>query len=106
MQGGGIYNVHFTAIAFNAPNKAGAMVLADFLMSPEAQLSKFDPKNWGDFPALDMKRLTADQKAAFDRVDLGAATLSPAVLAGAAVPEIPSEYLEALERDWEKNVLR
>lgn len=106
MQGGGIYNVHFTAIAFNAPNRAGALLLADFLISSEAQLSKYDPKNWGDFPALDLSRLGKRERADFDKVDLGPATLSPATLAGAAVPEIPSEYLEALERDWKKNVLR
>ncbi|KAF5029701.1 Protein YnjB [anaerobic digester metagenome] len=105
MQEGTISNTHFTAVPFNAPNKAGAMVVADFLMSPEAQLSKYLPANWGDLPALDMKRLPADMAAAFAAVDLGAATLTADVLAAAAVPEIPSDYLELLEKDWESNVL-
>lgn len=105
MQEGTISNTHFTAVPFNAPNKAGAMVVADFLMSPEAQLSKYLPANWGDLPALDMKRLPADMAAAFAAVDLGAATLPADALAAAAVPEIPSEYLELLEKDWESNVL-
>ncbi len=105
MQEGTISNTHFTAVPFNAPNKAGAMVVADFLMSPEAQLSKYLPANWGDLPALDMKRLPADMAAAFAAVDLGAATLTADALAAAAVPEIPSDYLELLEKDWESNVL-
>lgn len=105
MQEGTISNTHFTAVPFNAPNKAGAMVVADFLMSPEAQLSKYLPANWGDLPALDMKRLPADMAAAFAAVDLGAATLPADALAAAAVPEIPSDYLELLEKDWESNVL-
>ena len=102
---GAIFNTHFTAIPFNAPNKAGAMVLANFLMSPEAQFSKFKPENWGDLPALEIDKLDATWRQAFDAVDLGAATLGPDVLAAAAVPEIAPEYLELLERDWDKIIL-
>ncbi|MFH1136546.1 MAG: ABC transporter substrate-binding protein [Pseudomonadota bacterium] len=103
---GSIFNTHFTAIPANAVNKAAALVLADFLLSPEAQLSKFDPANWGDFPALDLARLPDDFRARFAAVDLGPATLPPATLARAAVPEIPSQYLEALETGWDENVLK
>ncbi len=49
LQDGSIFNTHFTAIPFNAPNKPGAMVLADFLVSVEAQVSKFMPENWEIF---------------------------------------------------------
>ena len=105
MQDGSIYNTHFTAIPFNSPNKAGAMVLANFLISADAQLSKYDPGNWGDFPALDMNRLKPDDKKRFKAVDLGPATLGSDQLDPVAVPEIPSAYLEALERGWKKEVL-
>jgi putative spermidine/putrescine transport system substrate-binding protein len=106
MTGASIYNTHFLTIPFNAPNKAAAMVMANFLLSPEAQLNKFDPKNWGDFPVLDLKRLSPEMREKFSRVDLGDATLSPEELAKHAVPEPASQYLEALERDWEIKVLR
>jgi putative spermidine/putrescine transport system substrate-binding protein len=105
LEEGTISNTHFTAVPFNAPNKAGAMVLADFLMSPDAQLSKYLPENWGDLPALDVTRLPEETARAFAAVDLGAATLSAGELSGAAVPEIPSAYLELLEKDWETQVL-
>lgn len=105
LEEGAIFNTHFTAVPFNAPNKAGAMVLADFLMSPEAQLSKFVPANWGDMPALEVSKLPADKAAAFRAVDLGPATLSFEELSARAVPEIPSGYLELLENDWETHVL-
>ena len=105
LEEGTISNTHFTAVPFNAPNKAGAMVLADFLMSPDAQLSKYLPENWGDLPALDVTRLPEETARAFAAVDLGAATLSAGELAAAAVPEIPSGYLELLEKDWETQVL-
>lgn len=102
---GSISNTHFVAVPFNARNKAGALVLADFLMSFDAQLSKFQPAQWGDYPALDLQRLSPEQRAAFEGVDLGRATLSSDTLTKGAVPEIPSEYLELLENDWESQVL-
>jgi putative spermidine/putrescine transport system substrate-binding protein len=105
MAEGALYNLHFTAIPFNAANKPGAMLLANFLMSPEAQLSKLEPSNWGDFPAIDLGTLSPEMRAKFEAVDLGAATLPTDVLTSAAVPEIPSEYVEALEAGWEEHVL-
>lgn len=105
MQEGSLSNVHFTAIPFNAPNKAGAMIVADFLLSPEAQLSKFEPANWGDFPAIRADRLPGEWRERFAAVDLGPATLTPELLADAAVPEIPPAWLEALESGWEREVL-
>jgi putative spermidine/putrescine transport system substrate-binding protein len=106
MKEGSIFNTHFTAIPFNAPNRAGALVVANFLLSPEAQLHKNNPENWGDFTALDLGRLGSEMQSQFRALDLGKATLALADLAEAAVPEIPSGYLELLERDWEKQVLQ
>jgi putative spermidine/putrescine transport system substrate-binding protein len=106
MSDGSIYNTHFTAVPYNAPNRAGALVVANFLMSPEAQLSKNDPANWGDFTVLDMARLEEEGRRRFQSLDLGAATLSVAELGRVAIPEIPAAYLERLEKDWEKQVLQ
>ena len=49
---GTITNTHFVAIPYNAKDKAAAMVVANFLLSPEAQLEKAKPEVWGDFPAI------------------------------------------------------
>ncbi|MDK2956679.1 MAG: putative spermidine/putrescine transport system substrate-binding protein [Desulfovibrionales bacterium] len=105
LQDGSIFNTHFTAIPANSPNKAAALVVANFLMSLDAQLSKYDPDNWGDFPVLDLSKLSEDWREKFGAVDLGAATLPAGALQQAAVPEIPSAWLEALEGGWERNVL-
>lgn len=106
MEEGSIYNTHFTAIPKNAPNTSGALVVMNYLLSPEAQLSKFSPTVWGDFPVLDMSKLSSETVAKFAAVNLGQATLKPADLAAVAVPEIPSEWLEALENGWEEHVLK
>lgn len=106
MKDGSIFNTHFTAVPFNAPNRAGGIVVANFLLSPEAQYHKNNPKNWGDFTALDINRLDKDQQMQFQTLNLGKATLSLTELADSAVPEIPSGYLELLESGWQKQVLR
>ncbi len=103
---GSFSSLHFVAIPFNAPEKAAALVAADFLMSPEAQLSKFDPKSWGDFPAIDVSRLPEVMQQSFARMDVGRATMSLGVLGVSAVKELPVEYREALDRGWVENVLR
>lgn len=66
LRGGGIQSSHFVAIPFNAPSRAGALVAADFLLSPEAQARKADPAVWGDATVLALDRLPPDARAAFD----------------------------------------
>lgn len=103
---GTIGNTHFTAIPFNAPNVPGAMVLADFLLSPEAQINKQDPAQWGDFIAIDPARLAAAEQTKLAALERGPATLAPAELAARRVPEIAPEYLVKLEEGWRAQVAR
>lgn len=55
-------NVHFVAIPANSSAKAGAQVVANFLMSPEAQIRKADPAVWGDASVLNGDALPQGQK--------------------------------------------
>ncbi|MGY3858370.1 ABC transporter substrate-binding protein [Aeromonas intestinalis] len=48
MEKGALTNSHFLAIPFNANARAGAKVVANFLLSPAAQARKADPAFWGD----------------------------------------------------------
>lgn len=103
---GTIANTHFLAIPFNAEDAEGAMVVANFLLSPEAQLQKADPRVWGDFPAIDVQRLDMQWRARFAALPRGAATLSDDILQRHQLPEPPSEILIRLEKGWEKHVLK
>ena len=103
---GTIGNTHFLAIPFNAPNKEGAMMLANFLLSPEAQLSKYVPKNWGDLIALDTNKLPDDVLAEMEAIDTGIATLSPEVLQSHRVPEISAAYIPVIEELWTERVIQ
>lgn len=103
---GTIGNTHFLAIPFNAPNKGGAMVLANFLMSPEAQISKFSPTVWGDSIALDFDKLESEYQDEINKIDLGIATLSAEELANHRLPEISSAYVDIIEELWTENVAK
>jgi putative spermidine/putrescine transport system substrate-binding protein len=103
---GTIANTHFVAIPFNAAEPGGAMVVANFLLSPEAQLHKADPRVWGDFPAIDIGRLEPDWQQRFADLPRGAATLPGKVLQEHRLPEPPSEILIRLEKGWDRHVLK
>ena len=99
--GGTLANTHFVAIPYNAAAKAGALVLADFLISPEAQARKQDPKVWGDPTVLAIGKLPSADKARFGALDLGIATLKPDEL-GPALDEPHPSWMERLETEWKR----
>jgi len=99
LDGGTIGNASFVAIPYNANAKEGALVLANFLMSPEAQARKQDPQVWGSGTVLALDRLGAEDRAAFDAIERGVATLSPEEL-GQSLPEPHPSWMVRLEQDW------
>ncbi|MET4130252.1 ABC transporter substrate-binding protein [Roseovarius sp. MBR-6] len=99
LDGGTIGNASFVAIPYNANAKEGALVLANFLMSPEAQARKQDPVIWGSGTVLALDKLSPEDRAAFDAIELGVATLSPAEL-GQSLPEPHPSWMVRLEEDW------
>ena len=98
-EAGSIGNTHFVAIPFNAAHKAGAQVVADFLMSPEAQAKKQDPKGWGDWTVLDVANLDPEDRARFDALEHGIATLSPEELTP-VLPEPHPSWMTRIEAEW------
>jgi putative thiamine transport system substrate-binding protein len=99
LEDGTIGNTHFLAIPFNAAHAAGAMVVADFLMSPEAQAHKQDPRVWGDGTVLDLAALAPDDRARFDALPLGIATLPPDQLTPVR-PEPHPSWMVEIEAEW------
>ena len=105
LDGGTIGNVHFVAIPFNARSKEAAMVVANFLMSPEAQARKQDIDAWGDFTVLDMAKLAPVDRRRFDELPRGAATLSPEELGPTLLEPHPS-WMTRIEAEWQKRYSR
>ncbi|MGY3909174.1 ABC transporter substrate-binding protein [Aeromonas piscicola] len=64
MEKGALTNSHFLAIPFNATARAGAKVVANFLLSPVAQARKAEPAFWGDPSVLQASALPVSAKQA------------------------------------------
>ncbi|HYW33137.1 MAG TPA: ABC transporter substrate-binding protein [Gemmatimonas sp.] len=106
LRDGTIANAHFLGIPFNAPNAAGAMVVADFLLSPEAQLQKARPDVWADGTVLDRAKLPATWRARFDALDADAGALPADSLRRYARPEVDPMYHERMFADWRSTIRR
>ena len=88
---GTIGNVNFLAIPFNARHKAAAMVVANFLLSPEAQARKLDPQVWGSATVLSLAQLDAADRARF---------ATWATLPGALPATAPTRVLAEPHPSW------
>jgi putative thiamine transport system substrate-binding protein len=99
LAGGTIGNTHFVAIPYNSSAKEGAQVIANFLLSPEAQAHKQDPTVWGDLTVLALDKLAPTDRERFAKLKRGIATLSPAEL-GTPLPEPHPSWMERLEAAW------
>ena len=99
--GGTLGNTHFVAIPYNSSAKAAAKVVANFLISPEAQLRKEDPRYWGDPTVLAMDKLPEVDSGAFAEIDRGIATLPPSQL-GPVLAEPHSSWMTRIEEEWKR----
>ncbi len=105
LEGGTIANTHFLAIPYNAAHKEAAMVVANFLLSPEAQARKQDPQVWGDPTVLDLGSLEPADRERFARLELGPATLPPERLTP-QLPEPHPSWMVLLEKAWAERFTR
>ncbi len=100
---GTIGNTNYMAIAFDAPNKAGAMVAINAIISADLQLTQYSEIR--DLPVVDQDKLSDDEKAAFDAVDLGQGVLSQAELLTHRLPEMPADLVPVIEEIWAEEVV-
>jgi putative thiamine transport system substrate-binding protein len=75
------------------------MVVANFLLSPEAQARKQDPRVWGDPTVLALSKLAPHERRLFDELPLGVASLPPEKL-GPTLPEPHPSWMTAIEAMW------
>lgn len=97
---GAIGNTHFVAIPFNAPNKAGAMAVANAILSVDMQASKYDPVTWGDLPVLDNSKLSSEEKDIFSKVKISSSTVPQEELSAHKYSEPPAYLIPIIEKLW------
>ena len=95
---GTIGNTNYMAIAANSPNKAGAMVVINAILSGDIQLTQYAELR--ELPVVAAGKLNEAEKAAFDAVDLGRGVLSQAELLPHRLPEMPASLVPIIEQIW------
>lgn len=104
-ESGTIRNSHYLGIPMNAPNKAAAMVLANFMISPEAQWEKSLPKVWGDGTVLDPVLLASDWREKFESIP-GRVRVPPRTqLETKALMEPAPEIMVRLNEDFRTKII-
>ena len=101
---GTIGNTNYTAIPFNSPNKAAAMVLQNLLLSGPAQVEKAMPAVWGAAPAIEIDRATPEDQARFATITQLPSVVSLQELGKYALPELQADWISAIEQGWIANV--
>ncbi|MDO5690260.1 MAG: ABC transporter substrate-binding protein [Tissierellia bacterium] len=100
---GTVGNTSYMAIAMNAPNKAGAMVAINEILSAEVQATQFAELK--TLPVISYDNLTDEEKALFDQVDIGEGVLPQDELLSKRLPEMPANLVPIIEEIWLEEVV-
>ena len=98
---GTIGNTSFVAIPYNAANREGAMVVADFLLDPATQAHAQDFRQMGNFTVLDMAKLSPAERKRFADLPRTPALPTNAEL-GATLLEPHPSWMTRIASEWEK----
>ena len=99
LDGGTIGNASFVAIPFNANAAAGAQVVANLLLEPAVQARAQDASVLGFQTVLNMDALSPAERALFQDLPRGPATLSPAEL-GPTLLEPHASWMTQISDQW------
>ncbi len=102
LETGTVGNTNYMAIAANAPHKEAAMVAINEVLSPDYQLARYE--RLGDITVLDLDRLSEEDRAAFDAVELGSAQLPLDTKLAHAMAEACGPVIPVLEQIWHDEV--
>ena len=105
LDSGTIQNSHYIGITNTSARQAGAMVVANFLISPEAQFEKLKPAVWGDGTILDSTRLPAPWPERFQNVPQRTHIAPRSELQPHALREPVAEYMVRIQRDFRSYVI-
>ncbi len=96
---GTLANSSYLSIPSNAANIEGALLLANLILDPEIQARAQDPSVLGFQTVLGMDLLDAEDRARFDALELGIATLAPDEMGTGLLEPHPS-WMTRIAEDW------
>jgi len=100
---GTLTNYSFLAIPFNAANRAGAVAVTNYLLSPAHAFSRMREMG-GVFPLM-LEPLSPSERQTLASLAAGPATLPLEVLTQHRIREADVQYLLRFERDWRREIL-
>lgn len=106
LEEGSIASTHFLSVPFNAPNPSGAFVVINELLSPKAQLAKYESTYWGDGTSLDLDKLSDLERKAFLDVEAAASTPRASEFEGKVAREMNPDVFERIRTEWPEYVAR
>lgn len=102
---GTIQNSHYLGITKLSGKKAAAMVVANTMVSIDAQLQKMKPTVWGDGTVLDLNKIPEDKKTAFKNIPLRKQAPNRSEIQEKALMELAPEYMIRLAEDFRKEII-
>ena len=96
---GTLANSSYLSIPYNAANIEGALLLANLILDPEIQARAQDPATLGFQTVLGLHLLDEDDRARFDTLELGIATLAPDEM-GTGLLEPHPDWMTRVAEDW------
>ena len=104
-ESGTIQNSHYLGIAKLSDNKAGAMAVINFMISPEAQFEKMKPQVWGDGTVLSMEKLPEEWQQSFSEIPGREQAPDRSEIKDKALMEPDPEYMIRLFEDFREQVV-
>ena len=100
---GSIGNTNYMAIAFDSPNKAGALVAINAIISADLQKTQYGVLK--TLPVVCQDKLSEEEKTDFENVSIGKGVLSQAELLSHRLPEMPADLVPIIEEIWAEEVV-
>jgi putative spermidine/putrescine transport system substrate-binding protein len=103
---GTIGNSHYLAIPYNAKEPAGALLVINFLQSPEAQFEKMKADVWGDMPAFDVNKLSEEMKNDIEEIEKKEGALTLELLNEKRLQEMNAQLIEWIKTLWIEEIIQ
>ena len=100
MDGGTAGNNEGVVIAHNAANKSGAIVVANHMLSAQAQAYKYEPANGGSIPVVDTSIMPDEEARIVTRVSVKRSDIKQDELNTRRIPPMPEDVREVVTILW------
>ena len=105
LSAGSVHNTHYVGISGNSANKEAAMVVCNFLISPEAQIKKNDITLWGSRTVLAFDKLEKEWQDKFNALPKRKYGLDASLIKSKAIKELAPDYMLRVFDDFRKKVV-